>query len=236
MSEDNLDQESPNGDQTEGPGSEPTATNELQPTTTTAPIVDELSADQTTPAPLEVDELTLLKSRAETLGIGFHPNIGVDKLKERINETLKQIPKTAVTTQIKPPANTEPVVESAAQRRARLVKEANLLVRCRITCMNPNKREWEGEIYTVSNSVVGSHKKYIPFNASDGYHVPNIIFQHLRERECQVFVTKRDRKGAKVRVGKMIKEFAIEILEPLTMQELDQIRQRQLAQADSDVA
>ena len=36
----------------------------------------------------QVDELTLLKQRAATLGISFSNNIGAETLKERINEKL----------------------------------------------------------------------------------------------------------------------------------------------------
>ena len=41
--------------------------------------------------------------------------------------------------------------------------------------MNPTKKEWEGEIITVSNALVAvTVKKYIPFAAEDGWHVPQI--------------------------------------------------------------
>ena len=48
--------------------------------------------------------------------------------------------------------------------------------------MNPAKKEWTGEIMTVGNRVIGSVKKFIPFNADDGWHVPYIMYEQLRER------------------------------------------------------
>ena len=93
--------------------------------------------------------------------------------------------------------------------------------------MNPAKKEWEGEIFTVGNAVVGSVKKYVPFNADEGWHVPYIIYEALRERQCQIFVSSKTKNGVTMRQGKMIKEYAIEVLPPLTEEELKDLAQRQ---------
>ena len=34
------------------------------------------------------DELTLLKERADMMGVKYHPSIGLEKLKEKVNEKL----------------------------------------------------------------------------------------------------------------------------------------------------
>jgi hypothetical protein len=93
--------------------------------------------------------------------------------------------------------------------------------------MNPAKKEWDGEIFTAGNSLVGSMTKYVPFNADDGWHVPRIIYQQLVQRQCQVFTTVRDSRGNTSRKGKLIKEFAIEVLPMLTAEELKDLAQRQ---------
>ena len=168
------------------------------------------------------DELTALKARADMLGISYHPSIGVEKLKTKIAAALAP--------------EEEPVLEepkeiqqgeTEAQRRARLKREASALVRIRLTCMNPAKREWNGEIITAGNSLVGTFKKYIPFNAEEGWHVPKIIYNQLVNRECQVFYTVKDERGRAIRKGKLIKEFAIEVLPQLTAQELTELARRQ---------
>ena len=166
------------------------------------------------------DELAVLKARADALGISYHPSIGVEKLREKVNAALKkdEAPQEAPTADAK---------ETESQRRNRLREEASKLVRIRLTCMNPHKKEWDGEFITAGNSVVGSFTKYIPFNADEGWHVPHIIYEQLRDRECQVFVTVRDSKGNATRKGKTIKEFAIEVLPPLTEEELKDLAQRQ---------
>lgn len=167
------------------------------------------------------DELTVLKERADKLGISYHPSIGVDKLREKINAKLSG------ETSEEAAGVTAPASPSADQIRIERIRRATELVRVRVTCMNPFKREWEGEIFTVSNSAVGTHKKYVPFNAEEGWHVPRIILNQILERQCQIFVTEKDSRGNRVRRGKLIKEFAVEILPPLTEAELKDLAQRQ---------
>lgn len=165
------------------------------------------------------DELATLKSRADMLGVKYHPSISLEKLREKINASLESETKNEGTG--------IGAAETEAQKRLRLMQEATKLVRIRVTCMNPAKKEWEGEIITVGNAGVGTHKKYIPFNADEGWHVPNIIYQALQERQCQVFVSTKTKNGVTMRQGKLIKEFAIEVLPPLTEEELKDLAQRQ---------
>ena len=169
------------------------------------------------------DELEALKARANLLGVKFHPSISLEKLREKVN--------AAVTSEgeAEEPSNShsETKEETIGEKRKRLKAEALKLVRIRLTCLNPAKKEWEGEIITVGNSLIGSVKKFVPFNADDGWHVPHVIYQQLKERQCQVFYTATDARGNKVRKGKLIKEFAIEVLPPLTKEELDELARRQ---------
>src|SRR5690606_32581434 len=117
--------------------------------------------------------------------------------------------------------------ESENARRLRKKREAEELVRIRVTCMNPAKKEWEGEIFTAGNSTVGTFKKYVPFNADDGWHVPRIIYNQIIQRQCQVFYSVKDERGNSIRKGKLIKEFAVEVLPQLTKEELQELARRQ---------
>lgn len=169
------------------------------------------------------DELEALKARANLLGVKFHPSISLEKLREKVN--------AAVTSEgeAEEPSNSpsETKEETIGEKRKRLKAEALKLVRIRLTCLNPAKKEWEGEIITVGNSLIGSVKKFVPFNADDGWHVPHVIYEQLKERQCQIFQTATDARGNKVRKGKLIKEFAIEVLPPLTKEELEELARRQ---------
>jgi hypothetical protein len=165
-----------------------------------------------------IDELTTLKARADLLGITYHPSIGLEKLKEKVNAAVvSDAPAVPEATK----------KESVDSVRARKRREANELVRIRVTCMNPAKKEWDGEILSVGNSLVGTFTKYVPFNNDEGWHVPRIIYEQLVERQCQIFTTTRDSRGNAVRKGKLIREFAIEVLPNLTPEELAELAQRQ---------
>ena len=182
-----------------------------------------MSEIDTNPEVVETpDELTALKARADLLGIRYHPSISLEKLRDKVNAAV-----TATST-ADDDADEEPAVKPKAKPDlGELRRQASELVRIRVSCMNPLKKEWEGEIFTVGNSGVGTFKKYVPFNADEGWHVPRIIYEHLKGRECQVFVSVRDNKGNTTRKGKMIKEFAIEVLPQLTKEELHDLAQRQ---------
>lgn len=166
---------------------------------------------------LKVDELDLLKQRATKMGISFHPSIGIVKLKQKIDAKLK--------SQENP--QQDPAVLSAHKLKMLKRKEASRLVRINATCMNPAKKEWTGEIFTVSNSLVGTFKKFVQFNTPDGWHVPQIVLNAMQEREFQHFVKSRGLRGNETKTPKMSKEFAIEILPPLTSIEIDELARQQ---------
>lgn len=174
--------------------------------------------DMETEVPV-VDELTALKARADLLGVKYHPSISLEKLRDKVNAAIEADKEEEDNV-------SEAKAESA--KRADLQKKANELVRIRVTCMNPAKKEWEGEIFTVGNAAVGTLKKYVPFNAEEGWHVPRMILEQMQERQCQIFTASKDMRGNNIRKAKLIKEFAIEILPPLTEEELKDLAQRQM--------
>ena len=181
-----------------------------------------------TEAVIQVDELTVLKDRADRLGLKYHPSISAEKLREKIAAHLADQPDPeAATTKTKEAEPVAAVVETAAQKRFRMKQEALKLVRIRVTCMNPAKKEWDGEIFTVGNAAIGSVKKFVPFNVEDGWHVPHCIYEMMKNRMCQVFVSGKTKNGVTTREGKLIREFAIEVLPQLTKEELDELARRQ---------
>lgn len=147
---------------------------------------------------------------------------------------VSSIPKP--TAQAAAVAKEAPVVTAPARPltpnevRAKARDEALRLVRINVTCMNPLKKEWNGEIITVGNNLIGTVSKMVPFDTVDGWHVPNIIYQVLKDRQFQQFAAKKVRPGQPAsRTTKLVREFAIEVLDPLTEQELKDLKQRQLA-------
>lgn len=177
------------------------------------------------------DELTALKRRADQMGIKYHPKIGVDKLRDKVNRAIEgqgvEEEEEVITTTSHNVAPIKSQAQLAAEEATKKRKDATRLIRIRVNCMNPAKKDYEGEIFTVSNSTLGTFKKYVPYNAEEGWHVPYIIYEHLKERECQIFTTVRGPRGEKIRKGKLIKEFAIEVLDPLTPAELEDLARKQ---------
>lgn len=167
-------------------------------------------------------ELTKLKERADMMGISYHPSIGVEKLREKVNAKLQ-----GETEEEKPES------ESTLSLREERIKEGTKLVRIRLTCMNPAKSEWKGEIISVGNKAIGNVRKFIPFEGyEDGYHVPQIIYNFLKNRKFQRFRTVKTKNGVEVKRAELVNEFAVEVLPPLTEEELAQLRADQRARGE----
>lgn len=128
-----------------------------------------------------------------------------------------------------------PAGETVAERRLRMKRHANELIRIRVTSMDPAKKEWEGEIIGAGNNLVGTLTKYVPFGIDEGWHVPRILYNVIRDRMAQIFITVTDPVSKqKVRKGKLIKAFAIDVLDPLTEDEIKELAARQAATRSID--
>lgn len=158
------------------------------------------------------DELTSLKKRADVMGVKYHPNISVDKLKAKIQESLDE-KSEAPEPSVKPK-----VVSSKLNPHLELV-------RVRVTCMDQSKANQSGIIFTVGNSKVGTIKKYVPFDVE--WHIPRLMFETMKEAKTQLFFTVKDDKGNDITKSKSVNTYAIEVLPPLTEAELKDLAQRQ---------
>jgi hypothetical protein len=135
------------------------------------------------------------------------------------------------------PRNAAPARKLTAQEqkmkdRQELMREQLKLVRLRIQNLDPKKANLPGEIFTVANRVLGTIRKFVPYGevTEDGYHVPYIIYRQLDERKFLNIRTIRDRKTGHIRVeSNWAKEFALEVLPPLTQEELDRLATAQTA-------
>lgn len=183
-------------------------------------------SDQENQENRQVDELTLLKQRATTLGVSFSNNIGIETLKERIAEKLAEgEPKEEEVKE-----NT-PQVKSKNAIRKEIMAEATKLVRLRITNLDPKKSKWPGEIITVANEYIGTITKFVPFGevTEEGYHVPNVIYKKLKKRKFLDIRTVK-RKGMEDQIiQRWVPEFALEVLPQLTEGELKKLAAAQVA-------
>ena len=169
------------------------------------------------PSTVVANELELLKARADKLGIKYSPNIGIETLKERINAVLSP--------------------EKAERTRVR--NDALKLIRCQIVNLNPNKKAWEGEIITVWNKYTGTVRKFVPFGEKtvEGYHVPQIIYNVLKERKYLSISTYRDPITGELTVKtQWVPEFSLTVLPQLTKEQLAELAAAQKASGSIPVS
>lgn len=236
------------------PASVPTAQTNVEkpvqpaaaPAAQVAPVAATAPAPVSAPAPKveeeaeapKMDELAYLKGRATLMGIVFSNNIGVEALKAKIAEKINgdkpaEAAEAAEADDEEELAPTSPaaLAKPAQTLRQRLLQDNMRLIRIRISCMDPKKKDLPGEIFTVANRYIGTVRKFVPFGdaTEGGYHVPYVIFKLLKKRKYLSITTKKGKSGQDEVVTKYLPEFAIEELPMLTEIELARLGQAQIA-------
>lgn len=175
----------------------------------------------------EVTELSLLKQRASMMGIVFSNNIGIEKLRERVNEKLAE--EASQEEAVKP---IEAKVKEKSLRQ-NIIDENMRLIRIRITNLDPKKSNLPGEIITVANEFLGTVRKFVPFGevTDGGYHVPYCIYKLLKARKfLNIRTVKNPADPLKPIIQQnWVNEFALEVLPQLTQEELDKLAVTQAA-------
>lgn len=210
-----------------------------QPSPAVAPVVAKpvIGEELEEPKP---DELSMLKARASLMGIAFSNNIGLDALKQKIAEKVSGETAAAAAAQAEPEEDDEPVDERspvqlakpAPTLRQRLLQDNMRLIRVRITCLDPKKKDLPGEIITVANRYIGTVRKFVPFGevTEGGYHIPYVIFKMLKKRKfLNIRVRPNPKGGQDIVESKYVPEFAIEELPQLTPIELERLARAQIA-------
>jgi hypothetical protein len=187
-------------------------------------------------------EKTETRLRADELGIRYHHNANDVTIQKLIDAHIEANPEPAADDYRAlhpdlPFDDCEPMTEAEfkekyAPKKGDKRKKCAALVRCRIQNMNPAKKEWPGEIVSVGSAKLGTWKKYIPFNSSEPYHIPKIIYDMLLEKKCTIFHTEKDERGNSVRKGRLVNEYALEVLPPLTPEELKELARQQALEAN----
>lgn len=178
--------------------------------------------EQNLDTPEAAAELEALKAQADALNIKYKSNITAKTLSERIAEAT---------------AEEKPEVEEVLDENAiRLKKkqEQTRLRRVRITCMNPAKREREGDIIKCGNDLVGSLTRYVPFNVE--WHIPQMMLNVMKAKTFPQFYTVKLPQGGNTRKHRLVPEYAIEILEDLSEAEIKSLAQRQAMAAGTAAA
>lgn len=187
----------------------------------------------------KVDELTMLKSRAKMMGITFSNNIGLEALREKIRAKMEG--EVALAGEVQAPAQVNALDPDApvsgVQKKVTLrkyIQEREMkLIRLRITNLDPKKKDLPGEIFTVANRFLGTVRKYVPYGevTDEGYHVPHCIYKMLKRRQfLSIRTSNRPGRTHQVQVeSRWVNEFALEVLPPLTKEELGRLANAQAA-------
>ena len=166
-------------------------------------------------------ELTVLKQRADRLGITYSNNIGVDSLRKKIEEFTNPTEEAAKAD-----------LPAAIKLRHAIRADALKLIRVRIQNLDPKKAELPGEFLTVANEYIGTVKRFVPYTAdanANGWHVEQCILDMMKERTFTHISFKKGHGGQQTVETRDVPEFNIAILPPLTREELDKLAQAQIA-------
>ena len=187
------------------------------------------------------DELTMLKERANVMGVTFSNNIGIEALRKRIDDKLagmntEEVPEAETNAFTGTTTNTEDGSKAVTPTLRQYLFDENMkMVRVKITNLDPKKREWPGEIKTVANKYIGTVRKFIPFGyaTDEGYHIPQCIYKMLKRCKYQdIKVVKKN--GKETVTSRWVSEYAIELLPPLSQEELRQLATAQQAVGSVD--
>lgn len=193
----------------------------------------------------EKSVLAELKEQANLLGIAYPANANVAKMTQLIKEYRAQIAQEANTDNLDLSGTVVPNIQENVSNRfsdaprgkslGQLKDEAFKLIRCRVTVNNPSKQQMEGQIITVGNDVIGTASKFIPFQPmyyENGYHIPKIIVDYMKEMTHTRYPKKKDNTGATLEDHgnvRLVKDFIIEELPTLTEEGLRELAEQQSA-------
>lgn len=191
----------------------------------------ELKAIAEEAAAFEAETKKLVREQGKILGVKFAPNASLETMVEELKAARALI--LDAPAPVAAPEDTVSPEATAYLEMKELRLDLMKLVRIKISCLNPAKTDLPGEILTIHNDVVGTVKKFIPYNeAGEAYHVPNILLKMLQRK--QFLQIKEPPKGSRAPATKrLVREYSIEILDQLTERELGDLRKAQNAAASS---
>ena len=170
-----------------------------------------------------------LKAQADKLGVKYSPNIGTETLQARVSKAIAKIAtETNEVAAQKAKAKVKP--ETQGQRNARKKKEASKLVRVIISNKDPRDNNRTGITFQVSNSVIGTLGKHVPFGVV--WHVPQAVLNVFAEKTHQIWINGKSKYGITKRIPKTVSTYSIEYLDPLTPKEFEDLKIKQ-AMADN---
>lgn len=157
------------------------------------------------------EDLATYKAQADLLGIEYPNNITLAKLKAKITEHLGK-----------------ESVDEANEQYNNLYAENMKLVKVIVTPVDSAKRDYAGEIFAVGNDVLGTVKRFVPFNQE--WFIENILYKHIESKEFQFIKTVKDKStGNEFLESKIIPAYNVTLLPMPTQEELAEMKRIQEA-------
>lgn len=178
--------------------------------------------------------LESLKAKADKLGIKYKSNISETALAKKIDSVLSdestakdesdEVDESEQDDEEEEEAPKPKKLDKASER-----KRSQKLVRVIVRPLDPRRTQLDGELVMTGNSAIGTTGKFVPFNVEAGFHIPEIIYNTLKDRTFTEFYTVEDKDGNEHTKSRQKKAFIIEVLDPLTEAEIQEIKIRQQA-------
>lgn len=178
--------------------------------------------------------LESLKAKADKLGIKYKSNISETALAKKIDSVLSdestakdesdEVDESEQDDEEEEEAPKPKKLDKASER-----KRSQKLVRVIVRPLDPRRTQLDGELVMSGNSAIGTTGKFVPFNVEAGFHIPEIIYNTLKDRTFTEFYTVQDKDGNEHTKSRQKKAFIIEVLDPLTEAEIQEIKIRQQA-------
>ena len=177
----------------------------------------EETLNESTPTPTDRE---LLKQKADLLGLTYASNISTDKLRDLINQANEPVEVKQDTSVNKLDSSVE---DEAMALRLELTKK----IRVMITCNDPLMKDWDmTPYYSFSNSTITLDSITIPLGVE--WHIPNVYVGMLQAMECKIPVKTKDEKGRPITIRRTVKKYNVNILPPLTEEELEALKMAQV--------
>lgn len=155
-------------------------------------------------------ELELLKQQLDERGITYKANASKATL-EKLLQNADEAEQTA---------------DDNKSLQA-LKDEALKLVHVIITPNDPLKQQIGHEYFGVGNSVLGTVARIVPFG--ENWLIENILLQSIKEKQTQVFISRRDSKGDEFVESKIIPAYQVVELPLPTKEEIEGLAEIQKA-------
>lgn len=188
---------------------------------------------------MDIEKLSDDELRAElkNRNIELHHKTGRDKLKEALASSIAgTYSPESKDTPNEPVNKVKQLTREEHEKKLTKEQRALKLVRIVVTPNDNLMSTYPGLIFTVGSSAINKGrmiKKYVPFNNENGWHVPQIICDQIMNAEMQKFKTVKMPNGEKQLQPYIAKKFNVQILPPLTKDELTALATAQTARGDA---